>query len=252
MRLAACRSMTNHESFRDLKVWQRSMTLVEEIYQASKRFPRDERFGLTAQIRRACISIVEHWRRKASQTPARVPASSRHRAGVVGRGRSPARDRRAPRIPAASRIQPNTTDHRGSRSNVERTDRLDAAGTPPTSIEASNALPASGYRPPAIGYQLAGHNPSSAESRCCDNEPDCRGPAVRWDHPPCRACTAAGSCDASVPRTRCVVHDDAIVKDGDDRGLCECPSAAKPGAVKMMLYACHSPGGREAFTSGGY
>jgi four helix bundle protein len=43
--------------FRDLKVWQRSMTLVEQIYGATNRFPRDERFGLTAQIRKAAVSI---------------------------------------------------------------------------------------------------------------------------------------------------------------------------------------------------
>ena len=33
------------------------MTLVEEIYSASKSFPPDERFGLTSQIRRAAVSI---------------------------------------------------------------------------------------------------------------------------------------------------------------------------------------------------
>jgi four helix bundle protein len=47
--------MTN--SFRDLEVWQEAMRLVEDIYRASKAFPRDERFGLTAQIRRAAVSI---------------------------------------------------------------------------------------------------------------------------------------------------------------------------------------------------
>jgi four helix bundle protein len=44
-------------SFRDLDVWQQAMTLVEEIYTISKRFPADERFGLTSQIRRAAVSI---------------------------------------------------------------------------------------------------------------------------------------------------------------------------------------------------
>jgi four helix bundle protein len=49
--------MTNTHSFRDLQVWQRSMDLVEDVYKATKLFPRDERFGLTAQIRRAAVSI---------------------------------------------------------------------------------------------------------------------------------------------------------------------------------------------------
>lgn len=44
-------------SFRDLEVWQQSMTLVEEIYALSKLFPADERFGLTSQLRRAAVSI---------------------------------------------------------------------------------------------------------------------------------------------------------------------------------------------------
>jgi four helix bundle protein len=33
------------------------MFLVEEIYQVSRRFPPDERYGLTSQIRRAAVSI---------------------------------------------------------------------------------------------------------------------------------------------------------------------------------------------------
>jgi four helix bundle protein len=49
--------MHNNESFRNLKVWQRSMSLVEEIYRATARVPRSEQFGLTSQIRRASVSI---------------------------------------------------------------------------------------------------------------------------------------------------------------------------------------------------
>ena len=44
-------------SFRDLEVWQESMTLVEESYALSKRFPPEERFGLTSQLRRAAVSV---------------------------------------------------------------------------------------------------------------------------------------------------------------------------------------------------
>jgi len=33
------------------------MTLVEEIYDLSRSFPRDERFGLTSQLRKAAVSI---------------------------------------------------------------------------------------------------------------------------------------------------------------------------------------------------
>ena len=49
--------MAHSKAFRDLMVWQRSMDLVERIYEISAAFPRDERFGLTAQIRRAAVSV---------------------------------------------------------------------------------------------------------------------------------------------------------------------------------------------------
>lgn len=44
-------------SYRELRVWQASMDLVEEVYRVSASFPADERFGLTSQLRRAAVSI---------------------------------------------------------------------------------------------------------------------------------------------------------------------------------------------------
>jgi four helix bundle protein len=44
-------------SYRDLIVWKKSVTLVCDIYRMTSQFPRDERFGLTAQLRRAAVSI---------------------------------------------------------------------------------------------------------------------------------------------------------------------------------------------------
>jgi four helix bundle protein len=44
-------------SYRDLVVWQIAMCLVEECYRLTDNFPRTELFGLTAQLRRAAISI---------------------------------------------------------------------------------------------------------------------------------------------------------------------------------------------------
>jgi four helix bundle protein len=43
--------------FRDLKVWRRSMLLAEEVYAATRDFPKDELFGLVGQLRRAAVSI---------------------------------------------------------------------------------------------------------------------------------------------------------------------------------------------------
>jgi four helix bundle protein len=38
-----------NKGHRDLRVWQQAMTLAETVYQATKTFPSDERFGLTSQ-----------------------------------------------------------------------------------------------------------------------------------------------------------------------------------------------------------
>ena len=43
--------------FRDLIAWQRSLDLVEEIYRVTQSFPPEERFGITAQMRRASVSV---------------------------------------------------------------------------------------------------------------------------------------------------------------------------------------------------
>lgn len=45
------------KTFRDLLVWQKSMSLVTDVYEVSARFPSDERFGLTSQLRRCAVSI---------------------------------------------------------------------------------------------------------------------------------------------------------------------------------------------------
>jgi len=42
---------------RDLKVWQRAMDLAELVYQQTGAFPPAEAYGLTAQMRRAAVSI---------------------------------------------------------------------------------------------------------------------------------------------------------------------------------------------------
>jgi four helix bundle protein len=53
--------MGNRESakrpHRELLVWRDSMELVESTYSISSSFPESERFGLTAQLRRAAISV---------------------------------------------------------------------------------------------------------------------------------------------------------------------------------------------------
>ena len=43
--------------FRRYQVWQKAHALTLETYLATRTFPKDERFGLTAQIRRSAASI---------------------------------------------------------------------------------------------------------------------------------------------------------------------------------------------------
>ncbi len=43
--------------FEKLEVWQRGRQLIKNVYQISRKFPDDEKYGMTQQIRRACISI---------------------------------------------------------------------------------------------------------------------------------------------------------------------------------------------------
>ena len=44
-------------NFKELKVWEQSRYFVKDVYMLTKKFPDDERFGLTQQIRRAVVSI---------------------------------------------------------------------------------------------------------------------------------------------------------------------------------------------------
>ena len=47
-----------HEGgFRELVVWQKSMDFADAVYALTQQFPADERFGLTAQVRRAVVSV---------------------------------------------------------------------------------------------------------------------------------------------------------------------------------------------------
>jgi four helix bundle protein len=43
--------------FRELKVWHKSHDLTLAVYEATARFPREEAYGLTGQLRRSCASI---------------------------------------------------------------------------------------------------------------------------------------------------------------------------------------------------
>ncbi len=45
------------KDFKELKVWEKAHDLTLKIYQATSGFPREEIYGLTSQVKRACASV---------------------------------------------------------------------------------------------------------------------------------------------------------------------------------------------------
>jgi four helix bundle protein len=43
--------------FEELKIWKESLKFASEVYSLTKEFPKEEQFGLTAQLNRAAVSI---------------------------------------------------------------------------------------------------------------------------------------------------------------------------------------------------
>jgi four helix bundle protein len=59
------------KTYRDLIVWQKSIQCVTDVYKVTQKFPQDELYGLTSQIRRCSVSIpsniAEGYGRKSTQ-----------------------------------------------------------------------------------------------------------------------------------------------------------------------------------------
>lgn len=45
------------KSFRDLRVWQQSMMLAENVYRLTRQLPKHELYGLASQMQRAAVSV---------------------------------------------------------------------------------------------------------------------------------------------------------------------------------------------------
>jgi four helix bundle protein len=71
----------NVNSYKDLIVWQKSMVLITDIYDISKKFPSSEIYGLTSQMRRAACSIslniAEGWGRQSTKNYVQFLRNSR-------------------------------------------------------------------------------------------------------------------------------------------------------------------------------
>jgi len=52
--------MSTVKSFEELTIWQEARELTNRIYILSKRFSKEELYGLTSQIRRASVSIMSN------------------------------------------------------------------------------------------------------------------------------------------------------------------------------------------------
>ncbi|MEK7170776.1 MAG: four helix bundle protein [Patescibacteria group bacterium] len=48
------------QTFTDLLVWQKGHELAIEVYKTTRKFPREELYGLTSQMRRAAVSITSN------------------------------------------------------------------------------------------------------------------------------------------------------------------------------------------------
>ena len=45
------------KNFQDLRIWQIGIEVVKDIYVLTKKFPKEELYGLTSQMRRSAVSI---------------------------------------------------------------------------------------------------------------------------------------------------------------------------------------------------
>ena len=45
------------KDYKDLKVWQKGIEIVDKVYALTAKFPKEELYGLTLQMRKASVSI---------------------------------------------------------------------------------------------------------------------------------------------------------------------------------------------------
>jgi four helix bundle protein len=45
------------QDFRKLGIWKKSHLLTLDVYKITSKFPKEEQYGLTSQIRRSCVSL---------------------------------------------------------------------------------------------------------------------------------------------------------------------------------------------------
>lgn len=74
------------QNYKDLIVWQKSMSLAKEIYRLANKLPKEELYGLTNQLKRAAVNSVKHRRRQRSNFKQRICAIFIYRSRFKIRG----------------------------------------------------------------------------------------------------------------------------------------------------------------------
>ena len=122
-------------SYRDLVVWQRAMTLAEQVYEITKSFPKEEIYGLTSQMRRAAVSIASNVAEgHARQTRGEFLQSLGHARGSLAELHTQVT--LAARLSLLSQADERTLS-----------DSIAAVGRPLNGLRKSLRLPASGPKP---------------------------------------------------------------------------------------------------------
>ena len=67
------------KNYKELKVWQKSYQFCLEIYKNTKRFPGEERYGLTSPIRRSAVSVPSNIADKITGEQTLDPLTPRYR-----------------------------------------------------------------------------------------------------------------------------------------------------------------------------
>ena len=92
-------------NFEKLEVWQRAIDFADLVYSSTRAFPREERFGLTNQMRRAAVSVSSNIAEGSSRSSKRrFRQIRRNRGGLALRGSFAERTSRSAKATLAKRI----------------------------------------------------------------------------------------------------------------------------------------------------
>ena len=61
--------MSTVKSFEELIIWQEARKFTNNIYKVTKKFPKEELYGLTSQMRRAAVSVMSNLKSQTESYP---------------------------------------------------------------------------------------------------------------------------------------------------------------------------------------